>query len=183
MRRLSHCAACLYRTGLGYDRISRLMLAKRKRVISWLKHSDTKIDPSNRLPKIRTPKPKPAKPRKVPVYANRSEHNRRKYYRSKIWKAFKHNLQQRSAEQLLGCSMAFFRSYIHAMLPKGCSMENYGTHWHLDHVTPCKRFDLSKRPHLEQCFHYRNYQPLTARKNRVKATRSIYAAQLPLIVL
>ena len=44
------------------------------------------------------------------------------------------------------------------------SMSNYGK-WHIDHIKPVTKFDLTKPGELEKCFHYTNLQPMWARDN------------------
>lgn len=69
--------------------------------------------------------------------------------------------------QLLGCTIDFFKEYIKNQFKDSMSWKNYGK-WHLDHIKPCKSFDLSKDYNQEACFHYSNYQPLWAYDNIVK---------------
>ena len=40
--------------------------------------------------------------------------------------------------------------------------DNYGGYWHIDHIIPCCRFDLTKEEEQLKCFHYTNLQPLFA---------------------
>ena len=48
--------------------------------------------------------------------------------------------------------------------------DNYGSYWHVDHIIPCCKFDLTDPEQQLKCFHYTNLQPLEAtanlRKNR-----------------
>ena len=37
--------------------------------------------------------------------------------------------------------------------------ENYGL-WHVDHIKPCAKFDLTCEEQQRICFHYTNLQPL-----------------------
>jgi hypothetical protein len=57
-------------------------------------------------------------------------------------------------------------------------LENYGTHWHLDHITPCCEFNLMEEDQRQQCFYYTNYQPLLCRENKRKAGRKNWSSSL-----
>jgi len=94
------------------------------------------------------------------------------YLRSKIWQCFKLNLHTPSSEKLLGCSRAFFISYIKSRLVDGMTMENYGRVWQLDHIIPCKKFNLHLKKDRLKCFDYTNYQPMFAHQNAVKQGRA-----------
>ena len=70
---------------------------------------------------------------------------------------------------LLGCTIEFFKNYIELKMIKGMSWENHGLYtWHLDHIKPCKLFDLAKLKEQKKCFHYTNLQPLWAKDNLSK---------------
>ncbi len=45
--------------------------------------------------------------------------------------------------------------------------------WHLDHIIPCSKFNLSKEEDLKKCFHYSNLQPLWAKDNLSKGSKII----------
>lgn len=70
--------------------------------------------------------------------------------------------------EYLGCSIMFFRSWIESLFCDDMCWENYGK-WHLDHVRPCSSFDLSDNAEIMECFHWKNYQPLSAIENLVKS--------------
>ena len=44
------------------------------------------------------------------------------------------------------------------------SWDNYGT-WHIDHILPLSKFDLSKREDFLIACNYKNLQPLWADEN------------------
>ena len=72
----------------------------------------------------------------------------------------------------LGCSIEFFKEYIAAMFEPWMTWENRGRKtWHLDHVTPLSRFDLTDREQFLRAAHYTNYQPLSAEDNIAKGNR------------
>jgi len=63
---------------------------------------------------------------------------------------------------LLGCEIQFFKEYLESKFKIGMSWENYGKIWHVDHIIPCKKFDLQNPEQQKKCFHYTNLQPLWA---------------------
>lgn len=72
----------------------------------------------------------------------------------------------RNMEILVGCSWEEFRVHISSQFRHGMNWENYGQ-WHLDHVVPLCRFDLTK--HLLPAFHYTNTRPVWADLHRQKS--------------
>ena len=43
---------------------------------------------------------------------------------------------------------------------------------HIDHIVPCFAFDLTDEAEQKRCFHYTNLQPLWAKENLRKGTRT-----------
>lgn len=70
--------------------------------------------------------------------------------------------------QYIGCTSKFFQDWIEFQLYDGMTMENYGKIWHIDHVKPCAKFDLSKEDQVMECFNWKNLRPLSATKNLEK---------------
>lgn len=70
--------------------------------------------------------------------------------------------------ELLGCDNQTLRTHLTAQFRPGMSIENHGKIWHIDHVIPCARFDLSKPEHVRACFHFTNLQPLFVAENLAK---------------
>ena len=48
---------------------------------------------------------------------------------------------------------------------------NYGIFWHLDHVIPCKQFNLNQINQQKVCFNWRNVSPLEQTINQSKSHR------------
>lgn len=46
-------------------------------------------------------------------------------------------------------------------------------HWHIDHVKPCSKFDLSDPDQVKECFSWKNLRPLRADKNTKKNSKII----------
>lgn len=66
-------------------------------------------------------------------------------------------------EELIGCTVLFYKEYLESKFTKGMGWENYGIKgWHIDHIIPCASFDLADIQQQKLCFHYTNTQPLWA---------------------
>lgn len=85
-----------------------------------------------------------------------------------------------SARKLIGCTLDEFRLHIEKQFTPKMSWKNYGKYWHLDHIVPCAKFDLTRHEQKKICFHYTNYRPLCARKNMSDGARITINQQLPL---
>lgn len=71
-------------------------------------------------------------------------------------------------ENILGCSLEYFKQYIASKFRKGMTFDNYGK-WQIDHIIP-----LSTAKTVEDVIrlcHYTNLQPLWANENRRKSNK------------
>ena len=78
--------------------------------------------------------------------------------------------KEKSVLKYLGCSIKEFKQYIAKQFTLGMSWKNHGK-WHLDHIKPCAKFDLTKEDEIKKCFHYTNMQPLWAIDNMSKGDK------------
>lgn len=86
--------------------------------------------------------------------------------RTRFKRALKNNSKKESVLKLIGCSIDELKMYLEKQFKTGMSWENYGIYtWHIDHIIPCFKFDLSKLKEREKCFHYTNLRPLWAKEN------------------
>jgi hypothetical protein len=70
---------------------------------------------------------------------------------------------------LVGCTVSQLRKHLEPLFLTGMTWENRGVHgWHIDHIVPVSRFDLSDPAQQAAAFHYTNLQPLWASDNRRK---------------
>lgn len=65
---------------------------------------------------------------------------------------------------VLGCSVGEFLKHLEGQFREGMMWGNYGE-WHIDHRIPCASFDLTKKEAQDECFNYKNLQPLWASEN------------------
>lgn len=66
--------------------------------------------------------------------------------------------------ELVGCSLDVLELHLERQFAPWMSWANYGR-WHIDHIIPCARFDLSKLEEQRRCFHYTNLRPLWKKPN------------------
>lgn len=87
--------------------------------------------------------------------------------RHRLWSALSgHGLRKHvSTIELLGASVREVKIHLENKFQPEMSWENYGTYWHIDHITPCAAFNLEDPEQQRVCFHYTNLQPLTREEN------------------
>jgi hypothetical protein len=71
---------------------------------------------------------------------------------------------------LIGCNLQELKLYLESKFLQGMTWENHSqTGWHIDHIKPLSRFDLSDRKQFLEACHYSNLQPLWAEDNLSKS--------------
>ena len=90
--------------------------------------------------------------------------------RCRIYCAFKSQDLKKTerTHKYIGCSSNFLKKWLVYQLYDGMTLENYGKFWHIDHVKPCSKFDLSNDKEVEECFNWKNLRPYLASKNLQK---------------
>lgn len=75
-----------------------------------------------------------------------------------------------STIQLVGCSPQHLAMHIEAQFLPGMSWANR-SEWHIDHIIPVAKFDLSEEEQQRAAFHYTNLRPLWAIDNHKKSDK------------
>ena len=133
-----------------------------KRVLKWRKNNPRRAKEINRKGAQRFYK----KTKKIPKYILlRSLRSRLGF----IFNSIK-NQQKTSTKRLLGCSLEELIIFIEKKFKKDMSWDNYGK-WHVDHIKPISKFDLTDKEEQKKCFHYSNLQPLWAIENLKKGSK------------
>ena len=94
--------------------------------------------------------------------------------RRRVNKVLKGNNKSKRTLELLGCTIEQLKQHLQSQFTEEMSWNNYGRgynnkkEWHLDHRIPCASFDLSKPKKQQECFNYKNLQPLWAIDNLKK---------------
>lgn len=92
--------------------------------------------------------------------------------RSRLCMCLKRKTKSAPTLELLGCSVEFLKKHLEEQFTEGMTWDNHAVHgWHIDHIKPCDKFDLSKESEQRACFHYTNLQPLWAVENFKKGSR------------
>jgi len=75
--------------------------------------------------------------------------------------------------ELVGCSIYFLRTHLEGQFKPGMTWENYGTVWHVDHITPLSSFGkaIGRSDVQRVAFNWTNLQPLFAKDNLTKNDR------------
>jgi len=83
--------------------------------------------------------------------------------------------------EYLGCSMLHARRHIEKQFKRGMHWNNHGTVWHIDHIIPLSKFDLTDPLQRKRANHFTNLQPLYVHENMRKGARILRAHQLALL--
>ena len=94
--------------------------------------------------------------------------------RKRMWEALRRQttFKDKPTFELLGIKkIDTVKEYIEKQFIKGMSWNNYGK-WHIDHIKPVSKFNLSDSKQQKLAFHYTNLQPLWAIDNIRKGSRT-----------
>lgn len=68
----------------------------------------------------------------------------------------------------IGCDINTLKIHMESQFYKGMTWNNYSKKWHIDHITPFHRFDLSNDQQRIDAQNYKNIQPLLKDDHREK---------------
>lgn len=97
--------------------------------------------------------------------------------RRRLKRALRGQVKPISAIRELGCSTEYLVKHLESKFHAGMTWENYGSHWHIDHVIPLTAFDLTLVEQAKKACHYTNLQPLIAAENIRKGGANRMEAQ------
>lgn len=79
--------------------------------------------------------------------------------------------------KLLGCDMKHIKKWFEFNFELdenfGFNWDNYGTVWEIDHVIPCKLFNMENENDIKKCFHWTNVSPLQKETNKEKSSNLV----------
>lgn len=86
---------------------------------------------------------------------------------------FRRGEKARKTIELLGCTIDVARKHIESQFKEGMSWSNHGmATWHIDHIIPLAKFNLTNYEEQKKAFHFTNLQPLFASDNLSKNCRT-----------
>ena len=98
--------------------------------------------------------------------------------RNRLGQAIKYNFKSGSAVRDLGCSIEDLKIYLekqfysHPKTGEPMTWENWALDgWHIDHICPLSKVDLTDREQLLKVCHYTNLQPLWFEENLLKGNK------------
>lgn len=96
----------------------------------------------------------------------------KKNLRGRVYVALKRGIKSVHTMELLGCSIAEFRTRFESKFTDGMNWEKYMRgEIHIDHIKPCAEFVLTDHEQQKICFHYSNLRPLWKLDNLKKGIR------------
>jgi len=96
--------------------------------------------------------------------------------RAHIWTVLNRNhaFKTSNTREYLGCEVDQYIKWLSYCNPN-YDIENHGTVWHIDHVIPLSRFDLTNFEQCKIAFNWRNTMPLLATDNLKKSNKILYS--------
>lgn len=74
-----------------------------------------------------------------------------------------------SSFEIIGCSKDDLRKHLESKFKHGMTWQNYGKHWHIDHIVPL--ISAKSSDEVKRLCHWTNLQPLTAFENVSKGSK------------
>ncbi len=89
--------------------------------------------------------------------------------RVRIWDALKGKYRKtHHSIEYVDCDVEFLKKWLEYNFEDGMTFDNYGPYWHVDHVIPCAKFDLTDPNEIAHCFHWVNLKPMKGSENMSK---------------
>jgi hypothetical protein len=104
----------------------------------------------------------------------------KRYVRTRIYTGLKSFNTKKTDHTIhyLGCSSEFYYNWI-TSYTENCSIDNYGSEWHIDHVIPLSKFNLENEEEQLVAFNWRNTMPLPCKENLSKNNKILQSQLKP----
>ena len=105
-------------------------------------------------------------------YANDIQYKLSRIVRGRLWKVVSREQKVGSAIHDLGCTLEELKIYIENQFKEGMTWDNWKPDgWHLDHIKPLSKFDLTDPIQFKEAVHFTNLQPLWWNENLSKGNK------------
>jgi hypothetical protein len=88
--------------------------------------------------------------------------------RTRIYYALNGKKKHKKTFELLDCNYVQSKEWIESQFTADMNWGNHGTKWHIDHVIPCAKFNLTDISEQKKCFHWSNLRPYDGHDNIVR---------------
>ena len=108
----------------------------------------------------------------IKEYNSRAQQKLAKNLRTRVYLALKRQggIKSKKTMELVGCDINYLRKHLEKQFEPWMSWDNYGK-WHVDHIMPISKFDLTDPEQQKICFNYKNLQPMWAEENIRKSNK------------
>jgi hypothetical protein len=94
--------------------------------------------------------------------------------RNRLSSALKGRTKMCGLAEYLGCSIDELKKHLESKFQPGMTWDNYGFRgWHIDHIIPLSKVDISTIQGIKEACNYNNLQPLWWRDNIVKGNKYV----------
>lgn len=93
--------------------------------------------------------------------------------RHRLREALKDNFRKGSAIRDLGCSIEHLKKHLESKFQVGMTWKNWGHFgWHIDHIVPLSKFDLTNRKEILIACNWKNLRPMWWIENLKKGIKT-----------
>ena len=105
-------------------------------------------------------------------YANDIQYKLSRTIRGRLWKVISREQKVGSAVHDLGCTLEELKIHLENQFKEGMNWDNWKPDgWHIDHIKPLSKFDLTDPYQFKEAVHYTNLQPLWWQENLKKGNK------------
>lgn len=146
------------------------------RIRSWRQKNKERV--SLRRKQIRKENPEKINARRNYLRQNDIQYALKDALRLRVYLAIKQGKKAGSAVRDLGCPIPELKEHIEKQWQKGMSWDNWTTDgWHIDHIKPLSKFDLTNQEQFLEANNYTNLQPMWAIDNIKKSNKQPVTTQ------
>ena len=106
-------------------------------------------------------------------YENDIQYKLSRIVRGRLWKVVSREQKVGSAVHDLGCTLEELKIHLENQFEEGMTWDNWKPDgWHLDHIKPLSKFDLTDPVQFKEAVHFTNLQPLWWNENLSKGNKT-----------